>query len=106
MTRPLVVVASPYFGDVDRNTRYACRALLDSLKRAELPVASHLLYPQVLQDNDPAERAYGLRLGLDLVRCAEWVAAYTDYGVSSGMLAEIELANQLGTLVYYREIGA
>ena len=48
----LVILESPFAGDVKRNTAYARAALRDSLLRGEAPIASHLLYTQdgVLDD--------------------------------------------------------
>lgn len=44
--RRLVVVESPYAGDVERNVAYAKRCVLDCLKRGEAPYASHLFFTQ------------------------------------------------------------
>ena len=57
----LVYIASPYAGDVQSNTEAAksyCRA---ALEEGVVPIAPHLLFPQFLEDNDPAERNLGLR---------------------------------------------
>lgn len=51
-----VVIESPLKGDYERNTAYARLALRDSLKRGEIPFASHLLYPQTLDDTDEIRR--------------------------------------------------
>lgn len=88
----LVVVESPYAGDVERNVHYARRALADCLSRGEAPIASHLLYtqPGVLNDNVPEERALGIDAGLRWAEEAEYVIFYVDYGWSSGMSAARE----------------
>lgn len=41
----LVVIESPYAGDVERNLRYVRAAMRDCLLRGEAPFASHALYP-------------------------------------------------------------
>ena len=46
----LVVIETPYSRDVEANTEYARACLLDSLRRGEAPIASHLLHTQVLDD--------------------------------------------------------
>lgn len=48
----LVIIESPYAGDVDRNLEYLRAAMRDCLKRGEAPFASHALYtqPGVLDD--------------------------------------------------------
>jgi hypothetical protein len=57
----LVVVESPYAGDVTRNLEYARAAMADCLARGEAPFASHALYTQigVLDDTKPEERKLG-----------------------------------------------
>ncbi|MFE5288119.1 hypothetical protein ACFRAQ_24390 [Nocardia sp. NPDC056611] len=63
-TPPLVIIESPYAGDVEANLAYARAALLDSLNRGEYPFASHLLYTQVLTDADADQRSHGIAAGL------------------------------------------
>lgn len=62
----LVVIESPFAGDVAKNETYARRALADSLARGEAPLASHLLYtqPGVLDDTDYVQRERGISAGL------------------------------------------
>lgn len=56
----LVIIESPFAGDVEKNTRYARACVRDSLLRGEAPIASHLLYTQggILNDDVPAERQH------------------------------------------------
>ena len=57
--RRKIYVASRYAGDVDANVAAAityCHRVIDA---GYMPVASHLLYPQILNDNDPNERDLG-----------------------------------------------
>lgn len=84
----LVILESPYAGDVEANVVYARACLIDSLRRGEAPIASHLLHTQVLDDTVPEERALGIAAGL------AWRAVpgvlpvfYVDRGWSRGMLA-------------------
>lgn len=103
----LVIIESPYAGDVERNQRYARRCLRDALLRGEAPLASHLLYtqPGVLDDTLPHERMHGIEAGLAWGRVAEATIVYADYGISSGMQKGIDRANQEGRLVEWRYIG-
>jgi hypothetical protein len=60
--RQRVIVESPYAGDIVRNITYARRAVRDSVLRGEAPIASHLLFPAgILDDDIPKERALGRR---------------------------------------------
>lgn len=87
---------------IDRNTKYARRALLDSLERGEAPYASHLLYTQVLDDSTPEQRQHGLEAGWAWQSSADAIVVYTDFGVSDGMQAAIDMAQ---IPVEYRSIG-
>lgn len=87
-----VIIESRYAGNVALNTEYARACLRDSLSRGEAPIASHLLYPQVLDDNDPAERAHGIAAGLAWRDAPDALPAfYLDFGSSSGMLQAFDL---------------
>lgn len=83
----LVIIESPFAGDVDGNRRYLAAALRDCLLRGEAPFASHGLYalPGVLSDGDPAERRRGIAAGLVLAERADATAIYIDRGFSGGM---------------------
>jgi len=85
----LVIIESPYAGDVEENVAYARAAVADSLKRGEAPIASHLLYtqPGILDDLKPDERALGIEAGLAWGKVAEAAVFYLDRGWSSGMRA-------------------
>lgn len=100
-----VQVESPFSGDLDRNLRYARRAMRDSLDRYEAPYLSHLLYPQVLDDSDPADREYGMACGWVYLLDSELVVFYIDYGMSEGMNRALELCEQLEIPVTFRYIG-
>lgn len=85
----LVIVESPYAGDIEANVAYARAAMRDSLQRGEHPVASHLLYtqPGILDDSIPEERQRGIDAGLAWRKVADKAVFYVDRGWSSGMLA-------------------
>ena len=100
-----VILESPYAGDVTRNVAYARRALRDSLARGEAPIASHLLYPQVLDDAIPAEREQGIAAGLAWRKCAEFAVFYIDHDWSPGMVAARDLYDRFGIVYHVRAIG-
>ncbi len=94
----LVIIESPYAGDVEANKAYARACMRDCLLRGEAPFASHLLYTQtgVLNDLIPAERTLGIAAGLEWGERAEATVVYVDRGISDGMLQGIERANRVG----------
>lgn len=104
--KPLVIIESPFSGDVVRNTEYARACLLDSLRRGEAPIASHLLHTQVLDDKRTDERELGIEAGLAWYRVAEKCVVYEDRGTSGGMITGIRRAKQFGVPVEYRRLEA
>lgn len=104
-SRRLVVIESPYAGDVDRNTRYLRACMRDSLARGEAPFASHMLYTGVLDDQAQDERDLGIACGLAWGRWASASIVYEDFGISGGMKIGIERATSEGRVVEYRRLG-
>jgi hypothetical protein len=101
-----VIIESPFAGDVALNQTYALRCLLDSLERGdEAPLASHLLYTQVLDDKVPEQRQRGINAGVAWYEVAEICAVYIDYGITPGMLEGIKAALGKGVRVEHRKIG-
>ncbi len=115
----LVIIESPLGTNADgsrctpeqfeKNQRYAEACMLDSLRRGEVPFASHVLYPLVLKDADPEERKLGMEAGFavadafNIAKCYSdthtgpggvrvhcTAAVYSDRGISSGMVTGIE----------------
>ena len=106
--KPLVIIESPYAGDRSRNDAYLRAALWDSLARGEAPFASHAIYPQVLDDNDPAQRRLGVEAGFAWADQAPVaiVAVYVDLGISRGMQLGIDRAIDRRQIVERRSIPA
>jgi hypothetical protein len=102
----LVVVESPYAGEIKANEAYGRACLRDCLMRGEAPLASHLLYtqPGVLDDAIAEERDLGIRAGLAWGALAEASVAYIDRGVTDGMRRGIGAAEAAGRLVEYRNL--
>lgn len=102
----LVIVESPFAGDVERNQNYARSAMKDCLLKGEAPYASHLLYTQdgVLDDKDLDQRKLGIEAGLCWGKMASKTVVYTDLGISSGMKQGIERALTEGRIVEYRSL--
>lgn len=103
--RRKVYVASKFAGDMAANVTAAityCRRVIDE---GYMPVASHLLYPQILNDNNPAERELGLLFGLALLRMCDEVWMFGT--VSPGVAQEIEEAKRLKKPIrYFKEVDA
>lgn len=100
----LVILESPYAGNVLRNIQYARRCVRDSLLRGEAPIASHLLYTQegILNDDIPEERQLGIDAGLAWKTVAEVTVVYADLGITTGMKYGIDQAKEHGIEIEIR----
>jgi len=99
----LVYIASPYAGDVGANTAFAIDACRYCIAQGHTPIAVHLLYTQMLDDSDLAQREIGLKLGYQVLsRCDEvWVCGNR---ISPGMAMEIAEAERLSIPVKNTEV--
>jgi hypothetical protein len=103
----LVILESPYAGDVYANEDYARLCVRDSLSRGEAPIASHLLYtqPTILDDTVPEERQWGIDAGLAWGKVAEATVVYADLGISNGMRYGVNNAIDADRPVEFRKLG-
>ena len=96
--RKLVYIASPLSGDVERNLDFARQACLSAMAQGATPFAPHLLYPQMLDDNDPVQRELGMKMGEQMLALCDELWLCGDR-ISPGMAGELELAEELGVPV-------
>lgn len=80
-----VIIESPLRGEYALNKTYLLLAMRDSLLRGEAPFASHLLYPEVLNDRILSDRELGLRAGFAWAYVADKIVVYEDRGLTEGM---------------------
>jgi hypothetical protein len=102
----LVILESPFSGEVENNIKYARACIRDCILRGESPYASHLLYTQegILDDNIPEERTLGIEAGFVWRKAAEATVVYTDRGISKGMEYGITHAQSIGHPIEYRRL--
>jgi len=97
---PIVYICSPYAGDVECNVKNAKKFSRFAILSGCLPITPHLLFPQMLDDNNINERKLGLQFGNILMdKCSEiWVFGAD---ISSGMKAEIKRATRKNFIIRY-----
>jgi len=102
----LVMLESPFAGEVEENIEYARKCMAHSLSLGEAPIASHLIYTQkgILDDDIQAERDKGIAAGLYWGHQADMIAVYTDRGISGGMQQAIDHYSALGKAIEFRQI--
>lgn len=102
-----VIIETPFAGNFWHrylNRRYARQCLRDSLDKGEAPFASHLLYPQVLDDGLMPQRFLGMAAGWEWTVVADACIVYVDRGISRGMAVGIERAEYSGIPIEYRAL--
>lgn len=98
--RPLVFICSPFAGDMKGNAARAREYCRFAVAENCIPVAPHLLFPQFMEETDPAQRRLGIFFGLVLQsKCREvWVFGRN---ITKGMAVEIEKAKERGLPIRY-----
>lgn len=98
--RPKVYIVSRYAGDVENNVASAIRYCRFAINKKKMPIAAHLLYPQIVDDNNPDEREIGTMYGLALLALCDEVWCFGET-LSPGMEQEIKEAKRLGKPIKY-----
>ena len=88
-----IAIESPYRGGDTQCARYLTDIMRIEAQAGNIPLASHRLYPGVLDDACPAQRALGIEMGFKLYRdlgsmCRR--AFYLARGFSRGMVDGLE----------------
>ena len=91
----LIYMASPYAGDIEKNTEFAKRACRHVINEGHSFFAPHLLYPTILDEHQPEQRQLGLNMGIAMLSRCDELWCYCDH-ISLGMHLEIEEAGRLG----------
>lgn len=100
MILPVVYIAHPVSGDVEANLASAARWVRwAAVRMGVAPVAPYITFCAVLDDDDEADRALGMRCDLAILRkCDEvWLCGER---VSEGMAGERDHAHANGIRVY------
>lgn len=107
---PITVVCleSPYrSSDVysrEQHRDYYFLCLEDCAKRDEAAFSGHFHFTEILDDEDPRERAHGFAMHFALMQKCDKVVVYSDFGVSPGMKEGMAEAKKLGKPIEWRKI--
>ena len=92
-----VFVCAPVAGDVEANLEKIRAYCKELVKNGSIPVAPVLMSLQFLDDNIPAERVIGMRIGHEMMRsCNSMHVLGTN--VTKGMAADITAASKCPNL--------
>jgi hypothetical protein len=80
---------------IEENVDHARQLVHDVALAGHEPFAPHVLMAGCLDDDVPAEREAGLRVGLSWLRMADELWFDGRFGISSGMATEIAEARKL-----------
>lgn len=102
---PLVYICSRYAADecrtIEQNEEAAVRYSRFAIEQGCIPLASHLLYPRILDDRDPEQRKLGLFFGQVWLDIAREIWIFSDGSLSKGMQAEYDRAKKRGYRIRY-----
>ena len=90
----IIYVASPYAGDIEKNTEFAKTACRFVMNEGHAFFCPHLLYPNILDEQNPEQRQLGLDMGLAMLQSSDELWCFGDH-ISHGMMNEIEEAKRL-----------
>lgn len=96
-----IYVVSPYAGEVKKNVANAISYCKYVMAQGYMPLASHLYFTQLTDDNVPEERRAGLNMGLELLAMCDEAWVFYDNRISSGMAGEIRESERLGLPIRY-----
>jgi hypothetical protein len=105
MQSKLRYICSPYRGDIERNTEYARELTRIALDYGYTPITPHLYLTQVLNEEDQEQRERGMAAGAELLKHCKYILIGSRYGLSEGMLAEIQIAIEEGITELAQEKG-
>lgn len=95
MARELLYIASPLRGDVEQNIQNAMRYCEKAIRGGYIPLAPHVMYQGLFNDEIPKEREAALDIGLRMLEKCSRMWACGDR-ISEGMRGEMNLAKEKG----------
>jgi hypothetical protein len=98
--RPLVYICSPFAGDTKKNIQNARSYCKFAVARRVIPIAPHLLFPQFMDDDNPADRKLGLFFARVLLDKCSQVWVFGDKR-SAGMKLELDRAKSRKMQIRY-----
>lgn len=84
-----VFICSPLRGDFESNIEMAKEYARLATDRGLIPIAPHLYFPQFLDDNNAAERALGIKMGLQMLKMCDEFWIFGD-NITEGMQLELD----------------
>lgn len=97
---PMVYICSPYSGDTEQNTLRARKYSRFAYERRNIPMTPHLLFPQFMSDDVPAERADAMHFNYVLLGACDELWVFGEK-VSEGMAHEIGIAKKQNLPIRY-----
>ncbi len=93
MNRNIVYICSPLRGNTQRNQRKACGYCRFVISKGFIPMATHLIFPQFMDDCNEKEREKAMDMSLEILsRCDElWCFGEK---LSEGMAREMDFAKK------------
>ena len=98
--RPLIYICSPYSGNVAANVELARAFCAFAVTQRVIPLAPHLLFPQLMDDADSDQRELAMFFNRVLLSKCDGIWVYIARG-SPGMRTEIDWVQGMGLPVSF-----
>jgi hypothetical protein len=101
LIRPVAFICSPYAGNIEFNLILAKNITKWAIGNGYAPIAVHLFYPKILDDDDEKERQLGIDCGLNILKACDYIIIYDSIKLSDGMRTEKIFANKHNIPIIY-----
>ena len=88
-----IFICSPFRGNIEENTKAAQFFAKVIIGTGRIPIAPHLYFPQLLDEDDPNERMNGIEMGLELMDVCDEVYVL-GFNITEGMRFELNHARE------------
>lgn len=86
-----IFICSPFRGNIEENTKSAKYYAKIIIGTGRVPVAPHLYFPSLLDEDNPTERMNGIEMGLELMDVCDELYLF-GFNITEGMKFELDHA--------------
>ena len=89
-----IYICSPLRGNTKQNIKDAKKYCRYVIKKGFMPIAPHIYFTQILDDNIEEERNLGIKMGIELLKLCDELWVFGDK-ITAGMNKEISYCKKI-----------